>query len=147
MLDLTKASLEPAHDEAAAVTPETQLSKAIDNLTLSAADSSASTRSGATYNPQSPLKASPFWYKHDGFEPDPRAPFKHEFGRLCKHVGVQSKKEKKILQTEALTAEIKHHYGANLSRLDRWQELCTEVGIENVPTSITQCQKVITIES
>lgn len=143
LLDLMKASVEPAQNEAPVSSSENQLSEALDGLNLSAADSTTGAHSSATDDPQTPPKASGFWYQYPGFEPNPRGPFKHEFGRLCKHVGAQSKKEKKNLQTEALTAEIKHHYGANLSRLDRWQELCEEVGIEKIPTSIAQCQKVM----
>ncbi|KAF3048737.1 hypothetical protein E8E11_002500 [Didymella keratinophila] len=143
LLDLMKASVEPAQNEAPVSSSENQLSEALDGLNLSAADSTTGAHSSATDDPQTPPKASGFWYQYPGFEPNPRVPFKHEFGRLCKHVGAQSKKEKKNLQTEALTAEIKHHYGANLSRLDRWQELCEEVGIEKIPTSIAQCQKVL----
>lgn len=116
-----------------------QHSRTPTTLALSAADTAPEVQPGTDKN--SP-KASPFWYQHPGFEPDPRAPFKHELGRLCKHVGAKTKNEKKTLQTEALTAEIKYHYGASMSRLDRWQELCEEVGIEKIPTSITQCQKV-----
>ncbi|KAJ4412338.1 hypothetical protein N0V91_000809 [Didymella pomorum] len=142
LLELMKPSLEPTQKEAPTTTSETQLSNALDSLDLSV-DSMAGAHAGTTDDPKSSLKASDFWYQYPGFEPNPRAPFKHEFSRLCKHVGAQSKKEKNNLQTEALTAEIKHHYGANLSRLDRWQELCEEIGIEKIPTSVSQCQKVL----
>ncbi|KAF9696932.1 hypothetical protein EKO04_004829 [Ascochyta lentis] len=111
--------------------------------TLSVEDTIPASQSSTTDSSESLPDASPFWYQYPGFEPDPRAPFKHELGRLCKHVGAKTKGEKKTLQTEALTAEIKYHYGASMSRLDRWQELCEEVGIEKIPTSITQCQKVL----
>lgn len=141
LLELMKPSLEPTQKEAPTTTSETQLSNALGSLDLSV-DSMAGAHAGTTDDPKSSLKASDFWYQYPGFEPNSRAPFKHEFGRLCKHVGAQSKKEKNNLQTEALTAEIKHHYGANLSRLDRWQELCEEIGIEKIPTSVSQCQKV-----
>lgn len=119
-----------------------QHSKGPATLTISTKDVSADAQSSATDDAPSPDKASPFWYQYPGFEPDPQAPFKHELGRLCKHVKAQTKKEKKDLQAQALTAEIKFHYGAHMSRLDRWQELCAEVGIEKIPTSITQCQRV-----
>lgn len=147
LLDIKNASLEPAQNEIAAATSETQLSDALDNLTVSAAVPMTGGPSSVPDDSQSVPRASDFWYQYPGFEPNPIAPFKHEFWRLCRHVGAQSKNEKKNLQTEALTAEIKHHYGANLSRLDRWQELCEEVGIEKIPTSITQCQKVIATHS
>lgn len=34
--------------------------------------------------------------------------------------------------------------GTCMTRLDHWQELCKDVGIENVPESITQCRIVST---
>ncbi|KAF2633689.1 hypothetical protein BU25DRAFT_381337 [Macroventuria anomochaeta] len=144
VLGLESVSLENTENAPpTASTTETQHSRTPTTLALSAEDTTAAVQSGATDDDQSPPKASPFWYQYPGFEPDPRAPFKHELGRMCKHVGAKTKKEKKDLQTKALTAEIKYHYGAHMSRLDRWQELCEEVGIEKIPTSITQCQKVL----
>lgn len=142
LLGIESVSLESAKNESPAATTEAPAT-----LTLCEEDPTSREESGATNESQTPPKASPFWYQYPGFEPDPRAPFKHELGRLCKHLGTKAKKEKKNLQTEALTAEIKFHYGAHLDRLDRWQELCEEVGIEKIPTSITQCQKVSELEA
>lgn len=143
MLGLESVKLESTANAAApASTTETQHSKKPATLTLSTEAATPALQSSATTDSQSTPKASPFWYQYPGFEPDSRSPFKHELGRLYKHVGAKTKKEKKDLQSEALTAEIKFHYGASMSRLDRWQELCEEVGIEKIPTSITQCQKV-----
>ncbi|KAL1606975.1 hypothetical protein SLS59_002677 [Nothophoma quercina] len=141
VLDLESVSLQNTESAPPASTTEHLHSKAPLTLTVSVENSTV--QSNATDDSQGPPKASPFWYQYQGFEPDPCAPFKHELGRLCKHVGAATKKEKKDLQTQALTAEIKFHYGAHMSRLDRWQELCEEVGIEKIPTSITQCQKVL----
>lgn len=142
VLGIESVSLESSKNESPVTTTETQHSRTPATLTLSAEDTASGARSGGTDDSQLPPQASPFWYQYPSFEPDPRAPFKHELGRLCKHVGAKTKKEKKNLQTRALTAEIKYHYGAHTNRLDRWQELCEEVGIEKIPTSITQCQKV-----
>jgi hypothetical protein len=124
--------------------PETQHSRAPRTLTLSAKDKESKVHLRDTNAVHSLPKASPFWYQHPGFKPDPRAPFKSELGRLCKHVGARTKHERRALQSEALKAEITYHYGASMSRLDRWQGLCEEVGIEKIPTSISQCQKVRT---
>ncbi|KAF1932869.1 uncharacterized protein M421DRAFT_251496 [Didymella exigua CBS 183.55] len=143
VLGLESVSLDGIKNESPATTAEPQNSKAPATLNLSAEDTTSAAGSGTADDPKSPSKASPFWYQYPGFEPDPRAPFKHELGRLCKHLGATMKKGKKNLQAEALTAEIKYHYGAHMNRLDRWQELCEEVGIEKIPTSITQCQKVL----
>ncbi|KZM27874.1 uncharacterized protein EKO05_0004896 [Ascochyta rabiei] len=122
---------------------EPQHSKASAKLTHSVEGTTSASQSGTTDDAQPLPDGSPFWYQYPGFEPDPRASFKDELGRLCKHVGAKTKGEKKTLQAKALTAEIEYHYGASMSRLDRWQELCEEVGIEKIPTSITQCQKVL----
>lgn len=141
ILELESVSLENS-ENASATASAYQHSEARAALNVSAKDAKVTAQSSTADDGQSTPKASPFWYQFPGFEPDPRAPFKHELGRLYKHVSAKTKKERKDLQTQALTAEIKFHYGASMSRLDRWQELCEEVGIEKIPTSITQCQKV-----
>jgi hypothetical protein len=87
---------------------------------------------------------SPYWLQFPGFVPTPTATFKSELARLAKHENWNTK-TKRMQQVKALTAEIAHHYGTHLNRLDRWQQLCEDVGIDVVPTSITQCRKVSTI--
>ncbi|KAL6711227.1 hypothetical protein ACN47E_005758 [Coniothyrium glycines] len=87
-------------------------------------------------------ECSPFWKQFPGFTPVPTATFKDEFARLAKHQG-WSTKMKRAEQNVALTAEIRYHYGTCLTKLDRWQELCEETGIENIPTSITKCKKAL----
>lgn len=135
---VTIASTENLLCSASSAAP--QCSKPPKVLNLSAEDTRSAVHS-VVDGPQEPPKASAFWYKYPGFVPDPRAPFKHELSRLFKHLGTKTKDEKKI-QTKALMAEISCHYGASMSRLDRWQELCDEVGIVKVPTSINQCKRV-----
>lgn len=144
ILELESVKLDYKKDVAASVpTPEAQHSEArAESEDLSARNVTPSAHFNATTESQSTVKCSPFWFEYHGFEPNPRAPFKHELGRLCKHVGAKTKTEKKEIQKRALTAEIKFHYGAEISKLDRWQELCREVGIEKIPTSIPQCRKV-----
>jgi hypothetical protein len=84
---------------------------------------------------------SPYWLQFAGFEPSPTAGFKKEFGRLAKHEN-WSNQERRRQQVKALAAEIAHHYGTHMNKLDRWQQLCEDVGIDVVPKSITQCRKV-----
>jgi hypothetical protein len=84
-----------------------------------------------------------FWLQFPGFVPQPKASFKSEFGRLAKKQCWNTKTKQKH-QVEALTSEIDFHYGKCLDKLDRWQQLCKDVGIENIPTSITKCRKVST---
>jgi hypothetical protein len=88
-----------------------------------------------------PPPTSPYWQQFPGFIPEPTATFKHELTRLAKHESWSSNVKRKQ-QVKALTAEIAFHYGTHMNRLDRWQQLCEDVGIDVIPTSITQCRKV-----
>ncbi|KAF1841967.1 uncharacterized protein K460DRAFT_345378 [Cucurbitaria berberidis CBS 394.84] len=114
---------------------------------VSGKDSKANTRKARTKpatakpTPSTP-KASPFWYQFPGFVPIASANFKDEFARLAKHQSWGAKVKRKH-QIEALTQESAFHYGTCMEKLDRWQDLCKEVGIEKVPTSITQCKKAL----
>ncbi|KAL5115729.1 hypothetical protein ACEQ8H_006337 [Pleosporales sp. CAS-2024a] len=96
----------------------------------------------ATIDASPSEEPSPYWLQFSRFEPSPRAPFKKELARLAKHEN-WSNKEKRKQQVKALAAEITHHYGTNRNKLDRWQQLCEDVGVDIVPKSITQCRKVI----
>jgi hypothetical protein len=82
-----------------------------------------------------------FWLQFPEFVLQPKASFKTEFARLAKAHSWNVKAKRKH-QVEALTSEIDFHYGKCLDKLDRWQQLCKDVGIENIPTSITKCRKV-----
>jgi hypothetical protein len=84
---------------------------------------------------------SPYWLQFSGFVPAPTATFRDELARLAKHEN-WSNKTKRKQQVKALSAEITHHYGTCKDKLDRWQQLCEDVGIDVVPKSITQCRKV-----
>jgi hypothetical protein len=81
--------------------------------------------------------------KYPEFHPDPVAPLLDEFSRLAiqrnwKAGSKRYRKEWKDCVEENFTAE----FGQNASSLAGWQALCTEVGITDVPTSITGCKKV-----
>lgn len=88
-----------------------------------------------------PSTPSPYWLQFSGFIPAPTATFKSELARLAKHENWTNREEGKQ-QVKALAAEITHHYGTHQSKLDRWRQLCEDVGIDVIPTSITQCRKV-----
>jgi hypothetical protein len=45
-------------------------------------------------------------------------------------------------RAEAAEFEAARFWGTNLSKLEKWQELCREVGIEETPLSIMKCKKV-----
>jgi hypothetical protein len=86
---------------------------------------------------------SPFWLEFEGFVPKPTVSFKAEFNRLAKQLSwnAETRRQRKI---EALTAEFNYHYGTCMDALDHWQQLCKDVDIKEIPTSITQCKKVRT---
>jgi hypothetical protein len=82
-------------------------------------------------------------HKHHSFTPDPRAAMHDEIMRLATLKGWSHKTIMKR-RTEALAAELAL-YGDGKDRLDRWQQLCVEVGVadlNDVPKSITACKKV-----
>jgi hypothetical protein len=91
-----------------------------------------------------PPTPSPYWLQFPGFTPIPTSTFNSELSRLAKQCN-WTNKEKRKQQVKALAAEITHHYGVHQNKLDRWRQLCEDVGIDVVPTSITQCRKVRSI--
>lgn len=86
---------------------------------------------------------SRYWARFPGFIHDPSAPLSEEFERLSTYMGwsKKSKKQQKR-QAECYSIEFETHFGTNANNLEAWQDLCLEVGIEPIPTSITQCKKV-----
>lgn len=63
------------------------------------------------------------------------------FNRLAIREG-WSKKQRNKHRTEAIVGELEVLYGTNNEKLEKWQELCRDVGIDPAPPSITQCKKV-----
>jgi len=85
-----------------------------------------------------------FWTE---FEPkfirDPGATVNENFRRLAeqrawKIRGVRYRKE----YTRCMRDEFIELYGHDERRLEGWRSLCADVGIEEIPDSITQCKKV-----
>ncbi|KAF1836204.1 hypothetical protein BDW02DRAFT_567253 [Decorospora gaudefroyi] len=93
------------------------------------------------YDPEP--KATPDWYTFDGFVPSPTASFKSEFERLARHERWEGGRLKRHHMIELLKAEIFFHWDMRAQKLYHWQELCEELGIEKIPTTMTQCKKVI----
>ncbi|KAF2122002.1 hypothetical protein BDV96DRAFT_562785 [Lophiotrema nucula] len=54
-----------------------------------------------------------------------------------------TKKETARRRGEIYEAEFDHHFVSGRTKLEVWQALCEEVGIEDIPSSITQCRKVL----
>jgi hypothetical protein len=92
-------------------------------------------------SPSSPPLVSHFWSQFSGFVPQPKASFKSEFKRLAKSSGWNAN-IKKQRQIEGLKAEFNFHYGTCMTKLGHWQQLCKDVGVKEVPESITKCKKV-----
>ncbi|KAF2747037.1 hypothetical protein M011DRAFT_477497 [Sporormia fimetaria CBS 119925] len=89
-----------------------------------------------------PKKGSNWWHQFKGFTPDPTSNLRAEFNRLAQHMG-WTKAEKKQYWPDAVDAEYEFHFQQDRSKLEGWQELCREVRIEEIPSSITQCKKAL----
>jgi hypothetical protein len=81
------------------------------------------------------------WYDYPGFTPCPTASFKQEFARLAQHQRWKGQEEYKHF-VEMLKLEIAHHFEDCVHVLKRHQDLCEDLGIEEIPTTLTQCKKV-----
>lgn len=78
------------------------------------------------------------------FVPDPTSAFTSEFDRLATHMQwTKGSKAYTKQRAEAVAEELNSQYG-HTSKLEGWQELCSDVGISPVPPSIRQCKKVCT---
>jgi hypothetical protein len=86
---------------------------------------------------------SSFW---DGYYPDftrnLNAPIHAEFARLAAHKGwtIGSKRYRKAY-SRCMREEFTRHYGSDEEYLEGWRMLCSDVGIRDVPNTITQCKK------
>ena len=81
-----------------------------------------------------------------GFVPDITADAMDEFGRLAKFQcwGKKSKEyhKQRNICLATLAEDFESHYGNDVTRLNQWQNLCSEVYVDPIPHSITQCKKV-----
>ena len=77
--------------------------------------------------------------------PNASASLEDEFALLAiDHNWVPRTKKYRTEQQKFLVSEYNRHLGyvEVANKLDGWQKLCLEVGIETPPPSITQCKKV-----
>jgi len=81
--------------------------------------------------------------RYPSFISDPHAPLQEEFTRLARHRQwkVNSKRYRKEWRL-CIVEEFGAHYGSDESKLEGWRSLCAEVGIGEIPASITGCKKV-----
>ena len=77
-----------------------------------------------------------------GFTPDAASTLEDDFDRLSLHQGwVRGDPERVKQWRTAVESELESQFG-NVDKLESWQALCKELGIDPPPTSITQCKKV-----
>ncbi|KAF2202904.1 hypothetical protein GQ43DRAFT_479509 [Delitschia confertaspora ATCC 74209] len=85
-----------------------------------------------------------FWTRFSGFTPNSKAGLPTEFKRLARHMcWVPNSDEWRKYREEAYTSEFEFWYGSDSTKLERWQQLCEEVGISPAPPSITKCRKAL----
>ncbi|PGG95019.1 hypothetical protein AJ79_10317 [Helicocarpus griseus UAMH5409] len=87
---------------------------------------------------------SDFFSRFAGFKPNPSVSAKDEFARLAhnrnwKENGGKYQKE----WAKFIAWEFSKHYGPQVTKLENWQSLCHEVGIEDGIESITKCKKAL----
>jgi hypothetical protein len=91
------------------------------------------------------VRIAAFWslHRHSGLSPNPRASVLDEIRRLADSRGWSHRTMMKR-RNEALASEIALHDNGE-TQLDRWQQLCIEVGVakaDEIPKSITACKRV-----
>jgi hypothetical protein len=73
--------------------------------------------------------------------PSAPTPTSTDEGKEAPAVNIAEPKQSKKTKKKTVVGEWKDYFG-NETNLANWQRLCTDVGIEELPTSITQCRKV-----
>jgi hypothetical protein len=86
-------------------------------------------------------KGNPRWYGFRDFIPELSAPFKTEFERLARSQRWSGEKKRHHL-IDTLSGEVEFHFGDGTQKLHDLQELCEDLGIEDVPMTLTQYRKV-----
>lgn len=80
------------------------------------------------------------YFARHGISAGPKENFASMFNRLAIKEG-WSKAQRNKHRPEAIAGEIDGIYGADSSKLEKWQQLCRDVMIDPVPGSITKCKK------
>ncbi|KAH8690590.1 hypothetical protein BGW36DRAFT_401013 [Talaromyces proteolyticus] len=84
-----------------------------------------------------------FFDRFPTFRPEPRARISVQFRRLAAHMKWEtgSRRWRKMWK-ECMGSEFSRLYGDNASRLQSWQDLCLDLGLQ-APPSITKCKKLL----
>lgn len=76
------------------------------------------------------------------FTPGPNLPLLENFNRLAEAQGWRKERREEERQAFLLGQYSIHLGSISTGKLQKWQELCGELGVDSIPTSITQCKKV-----
>lgn len=134
-----------------AMTAEMCIETALAALTVSPTSASSVQGGVALNTPTTSSLASDddhagrYFSMFEDFVPVHTASLQQEFGRLAVSKGWRKKSaEWKEQRLQCLRMEYDHFVGQlDMSKLDIWQSLCVEIaGVQDPPTSITQCKKV-----
>lgn len=53
-----------------------------------------------------------------------------------------SQNNKPSIARKRIAAEFAKYYGSDVSKRERWQEICRDCGLSSIPPSINKCKKV-----
>jgi hypothetical protein len=85
---------------------------------------------------------NPAWNDFTDFVHRPNAPFKEEFERLALIKGWDRRTKRRNLIV-LLSAEVEFYWGSeDVDKLEYYQYLCQETGIEQMPLTVTKARKV-----
>lgn len=92
-------------------------------------------------NADDKIGSNPVWAEFTGFVHSPTGPFRSEFGRLAQIKG-WSKRVKQQQFIYLLSSEVAFYWGADEDKLEQYQEMCRDLGLTLIPSSVNQCKKV-----
>ncbi|KZM27873.1 uncharacterized protein EKO05_0004897 [Ascochyta rabiei] len=104
----------------------------------------AASSDGSTFQASDPGSSNTEvgYFAQRGIVAGPSDDFNSLFKRLAIQEGM-SKTQRRKRRNQAIAAEMDAAYGTDVTKLEKWQELCRDVKIEPVPQSITQCKKAL----
>ncbi|EMD89217.1 hypothetical protein COCHEDRAFT_1215972 [Bipolaris maydis C5] len=86
--------------------------------------------------------SNPAWIKFTNFVHSPTAPFKSEFERLA-HIKNWTGSVKRQQFVSLLSSEVAFYWGTDGDTLEQYQEMCRDLGLTHIPSTVTQCKKIL----
>ncbi|MCJ1266101.1 hypothetical protein MMC22_005983 [Lobaria immixta] len=84
-----------------------------------------------------------YFAAYPNFIPEPHLPLLENFNRLANAQGWRKKRCHKERQIYLLGQYTIHLGEISTGKLQKWQNLCRELRVDPIPTSITKCKKVL----